>query len=103
MNNYRELFDFASRAGAFEGYVFHKEVANLKYLPRWVENLANQYQALPDDIRDEIQPLLDGTLGRALLSLLPCLGEENEIIRTLKGMIKGVILPASPEDFAKPK
>lgn len=103
MKNYRELFDFASGAGAFEGYVFHKEVVNPKYLPRWVENLVKQYQALPEEIRNEIQPLLDGTIGRARLSLLPYLEEDHEIILTLKSMIKGDLLPTSPEDFIKPK
>lgn len=100
--HYKELFDFAAGAGAFEGYVYHKEVANPKYLPKWTENLAGQYRALPDDIREEIQPLIDGTLGRALLSILPYLDEDNEIIRSLRSMIKGE-LPTSPEDFIKPK
>jgi len=103
MRIYRELYDFASGAGAFEGYVYLKEAADPKYLPRWAENLAKQYQALPEEVRNEIQPLLDGTVGRAVLSLLPYLGEEHEVIRKLKSMIKGDLLPTSPDDFNRPK
>jgi hypothetical protein len=103
MGIYRELYDFASGAGAFEGYVYLKEAANPKYLPKWAENLAKQYKTLPEEVCHEIQPLLDGTVGRAVLSLLPYLGEEHEVIQNLKSMIKGDFLPTSPDDFIKSK
>jgi hypothetical protein len=102
MGIYRELYDFAAGAGAFEGYVYHKDVADPKYLPRWVDNLVRQYQALPAEVRDEIQALCDGTIGRAVRSLLPYLGEDHEVIKQLRRMIKGE-LPLSPDDFSTPK
>ncbi len=102
MGIYRDLYDFAAGAGAFEGYVYLKEAANPKYLPKWAENLMKQYHDLPEEVRNEIQPLLDGTMGRALRSLLPYLGEDHEVIKQLRLMIRGE-LPSSPDDFARPK
>ena len=99
MELYRELYDFASSAGAFEGYVYPKEL-DVSYLPRWAGNLVKQYEALPAEVRAEIQPLCDGTLGRAVQSLIPELGEDHEVVRQLQGMIKGK-LPSSSDDFDK--
>ena len=70
----RELYDFAARLGAFEGYVYHKDVMDPKYLPQWSEHLASQYAALPEEVRQDIQQLVDATAGRGLKSVLPVLG-----------------------------
>ncbi|MEW6140548.1 MAG: hypothetical protein AB1733_20185 [Thermodesulfobacteriota bacterium] len=98
MGIYSELYDFASSAGAFEGYVYRPKEMDPKYLPVWSGNLVKQYNALPAEIRAEIQPMCDGTLGRAVLSLIPILGEDHEVIANLKSMIRGG-MPASPDDF----
>ena len=98
MGIYRELYDFAASAGAFEGYVYHNKDMDPAYLPRWSGNLLRQYNALPSEVRSEIQTLCDGTLGRAVQSLIPLLGVDHEVIATLKNMISGD-LPASPDDF----
>lgn len=100
MRIYRELYDFAASAGAFEGYVYHPDSMDPSYLPTWSENLLKQYEALPADVRGEIQDMCDGTIGRAVRSLIPVLGESHEVIERLKAMIKGQ-LPASPDDFDK--
>ena len=100
MGIYSELYDFAASAGAFEGYVYKERSLDTGYLPRWSGNLLRQYQALPPEIRAEIQHMCDGTMGRALLSLEPVLGEDHEVINNLKQMIKGK-LPESPDDFDK--
>jgi hypothetical protein len=98
MGIYSELYDFASSAGAFEGYVYRPREMHPKYLPVWSSNLVKQYNALPAEIRAEIQTMCDGTLGRAVLSLIPILGEDHEVIANLKSMIRGA-MPASPDDF----
>ena len=100
MGLYKELYDFAASAGSFEGYVYRREGVDPSYLPKWSNNLLNQYTALPEDVRAEIQYMIDGTLGRAALSLIPRLGEDHEVVIRLKQMVKGK-MPASPDDFDK--
>ena len=98
MGIYQEVYDFAAKAGALEGYVYPKEKADLSYLPRWVDNLVTQYHRLPPGAKEEFQSLCNGTIGRAIQSLLPSLGEDHEVIKKLKSVIRGK-LPLSPNDF----
>jgi hypothetical protein len=98
MGTYQEVYDFAAKAGALEGYVYPKEKVDLGYLPRWVDNLVNHYRRLPPEVREEFQGLCNGTLGRTIQSLLPSLGEDHEVIKELKSIISGN-LPSSPNDF----
>lgn len=100
MGIYKELYDFAASAGAFEGYVYKKEKVDPSYLPRWASNLEKQYNALPADVRTDIQDLCDATLGRAVQSLVPLLGGDHEVVKCLTGMIQGE-LRSSPDDFDK--
>ncbi len=99
MSVYKELYDFAASAGSLEGYVYPKEM-DPDYLPKWTGNLVRQYNALPEEARAQFQELCNATLGRAVQSLLPTLGEDHEAIRNLRSMIKGEI-PSSPDDFDK--
>jgi hypothetical protein len=98
MGIYQEVYDFAAKAGALEGYVYPKEKVDLNYLPRWVDNLVNQYHSLPPEVREEFQGLCNGTIGRVIRSLLPCLSEDHEVIKKLKSVLSGK-LPLSPDDF----
>jgi hypothetical protein len=98
MGIYQEVYDFAAKAGALEGYVYPKEKVDLGYLPRWVDNLVDHYRRLPSEVREEFQSLCNGTLGRTIQSLLPSLGENHEAIKKLKSIISGN-LPSSPNDF----
>jgi hypothetical protein len=98
MGIYKEIYEFSAKAGALEGYVYPKEKTDLNYLPQWVDHLVNQYRGLPAEVREEIQDLCTGTLGRAIRSLLPALGEESEVIQKLKSIASGE-LPLSPNDF----
>ncbi len=98
MNIYIEIYDFAAKAGALEGYVYPKEKIDSHYLPQWVDNLVNQYHHLPPEVREEFQGLCDGTIGRTLQALLPILGKDHEIINKLKSMGSGK-LPLSFDDF----
>jgi hypothetical protein len=98
MGIYQEVYDFAAKAGALEGYVNPKGKVDLGYLPQWVDNLVNHYRRLPSEVREEFQGLCNGTLGRTIQSLLPSLGEDHEVIKKLKSIISGN-LPSSPNDF----
>jgi hypothetical protein len=54
------------------------------------------------EARNEFQSLCDGTIGRAIQSLVPTIGENNEVIKKLKGLTVGR-LPSSPDDFSRKK
>ena len=98
MGIYKEVYDFAAKAGALEGYVYPKEKVDLGYLAQWIDNLVNHYRSLPSEVREEFRGLCNGTIGRTIQSLLPSLGEDHEVIKKLKSIISGS-LPLSPNDF----
>ena len=62
-------------------------------IEKWVENLEKAYQLLPEEVLKEIQPSLDGTLGRAVKSVSRVLGEEHVLVQKLKAMVKGPCRP----------
>jgi hypothetical protein len=96
----RDIYEFAARAGAFEGYVYERKGLDPASLKEWVDHLARGYASLPPEARSEFQSLLDGTIGRAIQSLLPMIGEEDEIIKKLRRLTAGEI-PSSPDDFTR--
>ena len=98
MGIYKDNYDFAAKAGSLEGWVYPKEKVNISYLPRWSDNVVKQYQDLPPEAREEIQSQCNETLGRAIQSIVPILGEDHEVIKKLKGLVKGK-LPSSSDDF----
>ena len=95
---YKQVYDFAAKAGSLEGYVYPGGKADLQYLPQWSDNLINLYRSLPPEAREEIQGACDETLGRTIRSLLPLLGEDHEVIKKLRSLVKGK-LPSSFDDF----
>lgn len=106
MHIYSKIYQFAASAGAFEGYVYKKkdaeELGDMNALSGWIDNIVGAYNHLPDDAIALFQDSCDLTLGRAILSMIPALGENHEFINKLKSIIKGSI-PASPDDFNKQK
>lgn len=102
MNIYIDIYEFASSAGALEGFVYLKEELAPGIVDNWVKNLVKQYQELPADVRESFQPYLDRTLGRAVQSLRPLLGEDHAHVQALCSMIVGD-MPESARDFKKEK
>jgi hypothetical protein len=102
MHLYARLYEFAASAGALEGYVYERETIDMQALPVWVNNLLDAYRVLPPDVRSECQLHCDQTLGRAIRSLTPVLGESHEVVTKLGAMVKGD-LPESADDFQKKK
>jgi len=100
MGTYRDIYAFAAGAGAFEGFVYGKDKMEPGSLKHWVNNLVSQHHAFSDDVRADFQDLCDGTLGRAIQSLIPLVGEDHELIQQLKGLVRGQ-LPSSPDDFSR--
>lgn len=102
MHIYAQIYEFAASAGALEGYVYHKKKVDRTALPNWVDNLAAAYHSMPSEVLNEFQGSIDFTLGRAIRSLMPVLGEEHEIIVKLRSMVAGN-LPKTADDFQKNK
>ncbi len=99
MGTSREIYEYAARAGAFEGFVYAKDKMETGTLTNWVNHLQEKFNALPPDVRSDFQDLSDGTLGRAIQSLIPLLGEDHELINQLKTIVQGK-LPSGPDDFS---
>lgn len=100
-----QIYEFASSIGAFEGYVYQKKSTDeldLNALSAWMENIVTAYKLIPQSILEQIQPHCDQTLGRAKTSLIPVLGENDNIVKKLDFMIEGDI-PEHPDDFQKTK
>ena len=102
MHLFMQLYEFSASAGALEGFVYRRPDVEAGAIEKWVENLGEAYQLLPAEVLKEIQPSLDGTLGRAVNSVRDVLGEEHALVRKLESMVKGP-LPASPDDFQRKK
>jgi hypothetical protein len=102
MHLFTQLYEFSASAGALEGFVYRRPDVEAGTIEKWVENLTKTYQLLPAEVQKEIQPSLDGTLGRAVNSVKKVLGEEHTLVQKLKSMVKGP-LPSSPDDFEKRK
>jgi hypothetical protein len=102
MGAYSDIYEFAARAGAFEGYVYQRKDLTAHSLERWVDHLLEGYNSVPMEAKKEFQDLCDGTIGRAIQSLIPTIGEDHGIIKKLKGLTRGKI-PSSPDDFSRKK
>jgi arsenate reductase-like glutaredoxin family protein len=100
MGVYSDIYEFAARAGAFEGYVYQRKGLTPDSLERWVDHLAEGYKAVIPEARSEFQNLCDGTIGRAIQSLILEIGEHHEVIKKLKSLMEGK-LPSSPDDFSR--
>ena len=98
MGIHSDVYEFAARAGAFEGYVYERPEIDPDSLEKWVDHLIRGYASLPPEVRAGFQPMCNGTIGRAIRSLLRTVGSEHEIIGRLKGLIAGD-MPSSPDDF----
>ena len=104
MHIYQKIYEFAASAGAFEGYVYRRSKTEIDtaVLSSWVDNLLGAYKNLASEVRDECQPSIDRTLGRAIKSLGSLFDDRHALINKLQKIVKGE-LPESPDDFQKEK
>jgi hypothetical protein len=102
MELYRKVYDFAAKVGSLEGYVYARGKSDIGPLTPWVDHALRDYNAIPPEVRQEFQDLCDGTVGRAIQSLIPHFGEDHEIIKKLKGLVINK-MPSSPDDFNRKK
>ena len=98
----KAIYEFASSAGALEGYVYQKETLAEGSLDNWVSNLVKQYRDLPEDVRSSFQDSLDRTLGRAVQSLIRLFGEDHAYVVAMQTLIAGQ-MPDASDDFEQEK
>jgi len=61
---YQELFLFAAKAGALEGYLFKRR--KVEPLTSWIDNISRMYHTLPPEVKREVDPVLTPVLKRML-------------------------------------
>jgi hypothetical protein len=64
MGEYEELFKFAAKAGALEGYLYERE--KVESLDNWVINIERMYTSLPNKVKKDIGNELSSVLTRTL-------------------------------------
>ena len=86
MGEYEELFRFAAKAGALEGYLYEREKVEPLY--DWVGNIEKMYASLPDNVKRDIR----NEFGRVLTRTLTYGGEvlEEEIRTKLNNLLLAV-------------
>lgn len=60
----RELFLFAAKTGALEGYLFERR--DVEPLSGWIEHIGKMHRDLPPAVKKEIAPVLASVLNRVL-------------------------------------
>ncbi len=53
MGQYEELFKFAAKAGALEGYLYERQ--KVEPLQLWVNNIEKMYLSLPDEMKQDVK------------------------------------------------
>lgn len=61
---YQELFLFAAKAGALEGYLFERK--KVEPLDDWINNIGEKYHELSATVRREVDPVLLPVLNKIL-------------------------------------
>ena len=61
---HQEVFLFAAKAGALEGYLFERR--NVEPLTNWIDNISQMYHDLSSEVRKELAPVLVPVLKRTL-------------------------------------
>ena len=64
MKEHQEVFLFAAKVGALEGYLFGRE--EVEQLTNWVENISRMYHDLSPEVKRELDPVLVPVLKRTL-------------------------------------
>jgi len=64
MAQYIELFKFAAKMGALEGYLYERE--KIEPLYDWVSNIERMYTSLPDNVKEDIRDEFQSVLKRSL-------------------------------------
>ena len=61
---HQDVFLFAAKAGALEGYLFRRR--KVEPLTRWIDNIGRMYHELSPEVKKELAPVLVPVLKRIL-------------------------------------
>ncbi len=86
MGENEELFRFAAKSGALEGYLYERE--KVEPLHNWVGNIEKMYASLPDSVKRDIRNEFSGVLTRTLTYGGKVL--EEEVITKLNNLLSTV-------------
>ncbi len=86
----RLLFDLAARLGSLEGYLHSEEKVQKDYLSGWLQNIEQEFDALPDEVRNEITPDYLEVLGKVQGLLRKLYGEQDSSTVQIDRMIENL-------------
>ncbi len=84
---HQEVFLFAAKAGALEGYLFRRR--KVEPLTNWIDNISRMYRDLSPEVKKELDPVLVPVLQRTLEYGKRVLEPE------LKGKLEQMLLESS--------
>jgi len=87
MREQQEVFLFAAKAGALEGYLFRRR--KVEPLTNWIDNVTRMYHELSPEVKKELDPVLVPVLQRTLEYSKRVLEPE------LKGKLEQMLLESS--------
>jgi len=61
---YQDVFLFAAKAGALEGYLFRRR--KVEPLNNWIDNISRMYHDLSPEVKKELNPVFVPVLKRIL-------------------------------------
>jgi hypothetical protein len=86
----RLLFDFASRLGSLEGYLYAEDKVDKSYLPNWLQNIDLEFKSLSAEARNEIQPDYLALLKKIRELLHNAYGDQDTNSVTIDAMISNM-------------
>ena len=87
MREQQEVFLFAAKAGALEGYLFRRR--KVEPLTNWIDNVTRMYHELSPEVKKELDPVLVPVLQRTLEY------GERVLEPELKGKLEQLLLESS--------
>ena len=90
---HQEVFLFAAKAGALEGYLFRRR--KVEPLTNWIDNISRMYHDLSPEVNKELAPVFVPVLKRILEYGKRVLEPE------LKGKLEQMLLESSASFEAK--
>ncbi len=95
----KDLFNFSTKVGCLEGYLYERKDADLATLPNWVGNIERMYRNLPAEVKGDVLEDYKDILEKILQSSEKILEKEDGVLKTLRTMIAD--LSRHPRSTAK--
>ena len=89
MSLHRDLFNFSTKVGCLEGYLYERENADTSTLPNWVGNIERMYRNFPDEVKRDFLEDYKHILEKIIQSAEKIL-EDDEVLKKLKRMIMDI-------------